>query len=190
MDLLKEARQEINEVDKEMAKLFLRRMKAVEDVFLYKKEQGLPILDKKREEQLIQNNSKFVEDELLKSYYIDFLNDLMTVSKNYQYRLQNGLKVAFSGVEGAFAHIAAKRIFTSAEIKPYSDFMAAYNSVLTGESDLVVLPIENSFAGEVGQTLDLIFSGNLYINGIYELPIHQNLLGVKGAKAEGCHYGV
>ena len=181
---LESARKIINETDKEMAKLFLRRMKAVEDVFLYKKEQGLPILDKKREEQLIQNNSKFVEDELLKSYYIDFLNDLMTVSKNYQYRLQNGLKVAFSGVEGAFAHIAAKRIFSSAEIKPYSDFIAAYNSVLTGESDLVVLPIENSFAGEVGQTLDLIFSGNLYINGIYELPIHQNLLGVKGAKAE------
>ena len=29
--------------------------------------------------------------------------------------------------------------------------------------------------------MDLIFSGNLYINGIYELHVHQNLLCVKGA---------
>ena len=46
---------------------------------------------------------------------------------------------------------------------------------------MAVLPIENSYAGEVGQTMDLIFSGNLYINGIYELEIHQNLLGIPGA---------
>ena len=181
---LEEARKIINETDKEMARLFVGRMKAVEKIFEYKKEQGLPILDKKREEELILKNSELIEDKLLKEYYIQYLNGLMTVSKNYQYRLQNGLKVAFSGVEGAFAHIAAKRIFKAAEIKPFSDFKAAYNSVLNGESDLVVLPIENSFAGEVGQTIDLIFSGNLYINGIYELEIHQNLLGVKGAKVE------
>jgi prephenate dehydratase len=47
-----------------------------------------------------------------------------------------------------------------------------------------VLPIENSYAGEVGQTIDLIFSGSLFINGIYELEIHQNLLGIPGATVE------
>ena len=48
----------------------------------------------------------------------------------------------------------------------------------------MVLPIENSYAGEVGQTIDLIFSGGLFINGIYELEIHQNLLGVPGTTVE------
>jgi prephenate dehydratase len=47
-----------------------------------------------------------------------------------------------------------------------------------------VLPIENSYAGEVGQTMDLIFSGPLYINGIYELEIRQNLLGLPEATVE------
>ena len=47
-----------------------------------------------------------------------------------------------------------------------------------------MLPIENSYAGEVGQTIDLIFSGTLFINGIYELEIHQNLLGLPGAAVE------
>jgi prephenate dehydratase len=32
--------------------------------------------------------------------------------------------------------------------------------------------------------MDLIFSGGLFINGIYELEIHQNLLGLPGAKVE------
>ena len=49
---------------------------------------------------------------------------------------------------------------------------------------MAVLPIENSYAGEVGQTIDLIFSGGLFINGIYELEIHQNLLGLPGATVE------
>jgi prephenate dehydratase len=47
-----------------------------------------------------------------------------------------------------------------------------------------VLPIENSYAGEVGQTIDLLFSGPLFINGIYELEIHQNLLGLPEASVE------
>ena len=53
--------------------------------------------------------------------------------------------------------------------------------MVNGSCDVAVLPIENSYAGEVGQTIDLIFSGSLFINGIYELDIHQNLLGVPGA---------
>ena len=56
--------------------------------------------------------------------------------------------------------------------------------MVNGKNDVAVLPIENSYAGEVGQTIDLIFSGNLFINGIYELEIHQNLLGIPGARVE------
>ena len=181
---LEEARKIISETDAEMAELFTRRMRAVETVFEYKKENGLPILDKKREEELIEKNLSAIEDDGLKAYYIDYLNELMTLSKNYQYRLQNGLKVAFSGVEGAFAHIAALKIFPNATVLPHSDFKEAYNSVDEGKSDVVVLPIENSYAGEVGQNIDLIFGGNLYINGIYELEVHQNLLGIEGASVE------
>ena len=47
---LEEARKIINEVDAQMAELFVKRMRAAEMVFDYKKEFGLPILDKKREE--------------------------------------------------------------------------------------------------------------------------------------------
>lgn len=179
---LDEARVIINEIDAQMAELFVKRMRAAEMVFEYKKEFGLPVLDSKREAAVIEKNSAFVEDDLLKGYYIDHLKHMMSVSRAYQYRLQNGLKVAYSGVEGAFAHIAAGRIFPESSRVSCRDFKAAYDAVLHGECDVAVLPIENSFAGEVGQTIDLIFSGSLYINGIYELEIHQNLLGLPDAE--------
>ena len=181
---LDEARKIINEVDSQMAELFVKRMNAVKTVYEHKKEHGLPILDKKREDMVIKNNSALIKDEVLKEYYIDYLQNLMSVSRAYQYRMQSGLKVAYSGVPGAFAHIAAGRTFPEGNRVSYGDFKAAYNSVVSGESDIAVLPIENSYAGEVGQTLDLIFSGNLHINGIYELEIHQNLLGIPEATVE------
>ena len=178
---LDEARKIINEVDSQMAELFVKRMRAAEMVYEHKKEFGLPIYDEKRESEVIEKNLILIKDEVLKEYYVDYLKHLMSVSRAYQNRLQSGLKVAFSGVEGAFAHIAAGKIFPQANRVSYSDFKAAYNSVLNGECDVAVLPIENSYAGEVGQTMDLIFSGNLYINGIYELEIHQNLLALPDA---------
>lgn len=179
---LEEARNMINDIDAQMADLFVQRMKAAEMVYEYKKAFGLPVQDIKREEAVIERNAALIGNELLKGYYIDHLKHMMSLSRAYQYRLQNGLRVAYSGVEGAFAHIAAGRIFPDSSCISCRDFKAAYDAVLSGECDVAVLPIENSYAGEVGQTIDLIFSGSLYINGIYELEIHQNLLGVPGAK--------
>ena len=184
VDKLDEARKIINEVDLQMAELFVKRMRAAEMVYEHKKEFGLPILDQDRENEVVEKNSEVIEDDVLKEYYIDYIKNIMSISRAYQYRMQLGLKVAYSGVEGAFAHIAAGRIFGSSNRVSYRDFKSAYDAVVKGEADAVVLPIENSYAGEVGQTMDLIFSGGLFINGIYELEIHQNLLGLPDATVE------
>ena len=95
------------------------------------------------------------------------------------------MKIAYSGIEGAFAHIAARRIFPEQELQSFGDFRSAYEAVEKGECDYAVLPIENSYAGEVGQVTDLMFQGSLFVNGVYTLNVMQNLLGVKGARVEG-----
>lgn len=181
---LEEARAIINDVDAQMAELFVKRMRAAEMVYEYKQEHGLPILDPAREQAVIARNAALVKDEVLRNYYMDYLKQVMAISRAYQSRMQSGLRVAYSGVEGAFAHIAAGRIFPDGNRVAYSDFKAAYNAVVSGECEAAVLPIENSYAGEVGQTIDLIFAGGLTINGIYELEIHQNLLGLPTATVE------
>ncbi|MBP5198986.1 MAG: bifunctional chorismate mutase/prephenate dehydratase [Lachnospiraceae bacterium] len=94
---------------------------------------------------------------------------------------ETGKKIAYCGIEGAFAHIAAGRIFPDCELVPFSDFMDCYRSVCEGKCDFCVLPIENSYAGEVGSVTDIMFGGELFINGIFPLFVSQNLLGVPGS---------
>ena len=91
------------------------------------------------------------------------------------------MKIAYSGIEGAFANIAAKRIFPQEELISFGDFRSAYEAVEKGDSEYAVLPIEHSYAGEVGQVTDLMFQGSLFVNGVYALNVKQNLLGVEGA---------
>lgn len=175
------AREEIDRVDREMAALFRRRMAAVTAVANYKRAHGLPILDAQREEAVIRRGVENLGDEQLASYYADFLRGMMRVSRAYQRRLCEGMRVAYSGVSGAFASIAAGRIFPDATLVPYPDFAAAYQAVVEGECDSAVLPIENSTAGEVGAVLDMMFSGPLSVSGVYDLPVTHHLLGVPGA---------
>lgn len=176
------ARQKINEVDSQMRQLFLERMQAAKMVAEYKKLHGMQVFDPQREAEVIARNTAAFVDEEIKSYYVDFVTHNMEVSKRYQHRLLEGMKVAFSGVEGAFANIAANKVFSDAEAVPYPDFKSAYNSVVDGECDCVILPIENSFNGDVGQVMDLAFFGSLYINGVYDISVIQNLLANKGAE--------
>ncbi len=183
---LAEARQIINEVDREMAALFCRRMEASRLVAEHKMEYGLPVLDPAREEEVIKRNSEYLdaEPEEVRSCYVNFLRETMAVSRRYQSRIMEGMRVAYSGVEGAFAHIAAGKIFPTAIRIGYSDFQKAYGAVVAGECDIAVLPIENSTAGEVGQVSDLLFSGPLYVNDTLDLAVVHDLLVVPGAKLE------
>lgn len=98
--------------------------------------------------------------------------------------MSNQLKIAYSGIEGAFAYIAAKHIFPNEELISYLNFNEVYAAVEDGDCDYAVIPIDNSYSGEVPEVMDLLYYGNLYIDGIYSLPVVQNLLGVEGATLE------
>ena len=178
---LEAAREEIKEADRAIAELFVKRMRAAENVAEYKREHGLPVLDAAQEKRVIERNAAYVEDDVIRDYYIEFLKETMALSRAYQSRLLEGAKVAYSGVEGAFAHIAANRIFPHANAVSYASFEEAYDAVVRREADAAVLPIENSYAGEVGPVLDLVYGGELHVTGIYSLPVKQNLLSVGGA---------
>lgn len=179
MDGLQQARQTIDRVDREMAALFAERMQAAAVIAAYKEEHGLPIEDREREAQLLERNSALVP-QAYRPYYKSFLCELMTQSKSYQRLLNSGVSVAYSGVEGAFAHVAALRIFGDCCVAPCPDFATAYRRVESGECSCAVLPIENSYAGDVGQVMDLAYRGLLSISGIYDLPLSQCLLAKPG----------
>lgn len=182
MNELEKAREIINQVDKEMASLFEKRMYAAELVAKYKKEHGLSILDEAREKEVIAKNSSLVENPIYKEYYAEFIKEMMRLSRSYQSRLNEGVRVAYSGVVGAYAYIAAKKMYPSATLVPYGDFESAYKAVEDGECDVCVLPIENSYAGDVSTVMDLMFSGTLYVNQVLNLPISHCLLVNEGVE--------
>jgi len=178
---LSESRERITEIDKAMAELFEERMHLAKDIAEYKMERGLPVKDKKREEALFEKNEKNIKDPDLLMYYVNFLRGVVDISCSFQENLMSGMKVAYGGTEGAFACIAAKAMFPTARLISNHDFTAAYRSVVEGECDCAVLPIENSVAGEVGAVMDMMFSGPLFINRVYSLPVRHQLLGLPGA---------
>ena len=184
MNKLDEARREIDEADRELARIFERRMRAAREIAAYKAGRGLPVPDPAREEAVLKSRGDAFENEELAPYYIGFMKDVMKHSRAYQEDLMNGVRVAFCGVEGAWAYIAAKKIFPAAQTVSFGDFESAYRAVEASECTLAVLPLENSTAGEVGQVTDMLFNGTLLITGTYDLPVRHALLGVKGAKKE------
>lgn len=84
---LDELRMRINKLDEDMKKAFLERMQIAKEIAEYKQKNGLPILDEERERMMIEANSVGIEDESLKRYYVEFLKNNITISKQYQAQL-------------------------------------------------------------------------------------------------------
>lgn len=178
---LKEIRKEITEIDNQMATLFTKRMELVKQVSEYKKICGMPIYDPEREAEVLEKGVQRVENPDVRTYYVTYLKSVMDIAKKYQAYLLEGQKIAYCGTKGAFAYIAAKHLFPTAQLVAFSSFKKAYDAVEDGRCECAVLPVENSFAGDVGQVNDLMFSGPLHVNGMYDLAVNQDLLGIEGA---------
>ncbi len=181
MTELEKARLIINECDDVMREAFEKRMNAVRSVARYKMEHGITVEDSTREQEMIKRQSSLLLDEELRSYYVNFLKSNIDISKSFQHKLFDGMRVAYSGVAGAFANIVAEKVFPDSKHVPYGSFELAYRAVESGECDAAVLPIENSFNGDVGNVMDLAFFGTLFVNGVWEAEIVQNLLANPGA---------
>ena len=92
MEDLKKIREKITDIDNRMAGLFEARMQQVAKVAEYKRQNGLPIYDPKREAEVIAKGEARVENSEIKPYYGQFLQDMMAVSRRYQARLLEGLR--------------------------------------------------------------------------------------------------
>ena len=171
----------IDKIDKEMASLYEERMKVCKEVGEYKKANGLAILDTSREEQVIKKNLNYINEEEIKPYYVNFIKEVMKESRNYQSTLLEGMKIGYSGIPGSFSYSAAVEMNPNCKYMSFKSFEDAYRACVNGDIDKVILPIENSYAGDVGNVMDLVFQGDLKINEIHEVKISQNLLGIKGS---------
>ena len=87
MDNLEEIRKEISAINDEMLALFVKRMELAAQVAAYKKANGLPTLDRKREEAILQKVADNTTDEF-RQFALEFFRNMMDLSKEYQETLR------------------------------------------------------------------------------------------------------
>ncbi|WP_243109337.1 chorismate mutase [Anaerophilus nitritogenes] len=77
-------RDEIDKIDQELIRLFEERMNIVLQIVSYKKENNIPILHFKREEEVIRKNMSYVKDSYYEKWAREFLQNIMEISKEIQ----------------------------------------------------------------------------------------------------------
>ncbi|MDR4308049.1 prephenate dehydratase [Chelatococcus sambhunathii] len=90
-------------------------------------------------------------------------------------------KIAYQGEPGANSHLACANVYPGMEPAPYPSFEDALAAIASGECALGMIPIENSANGRVADIHHLMPSAGLHIVGEYFMPIHHQLMAVKGA---------
>ena len=186
MDQLEAARRQIDAVDAQLADLFEQRMAAVLQVAEYKKAHGLPIFDPAREAAVLDKAAARIHSDALRPYYRDHVQHMMDLAKAYEAQQMGCNRVAYQGVEGAFAHIALRALFPHGEALACPTWDDVFDAVEQGDAAYGVLPFENSHAGDVSAVLDLCYARpGIWVVQVYDLPISQNLLVLPGAQLSG-----
>ncbi len=197
-------RDEINRIDDEIVRLFQERMEVAADIASYKKENGLPVLDAKRErEKMMDVQAKSEEKfasytgalysllfELSRSYQEKILDKESTlyqtiadaIGENTNTEFPQSAMIACQGVDGAYSQIACDRMFGNANIMYFDTFDKVFSAIEKGLCRYGVLPIENSTAGSVNKVYDLMLEHNFYIVKSTRIKVDHNLLVKEGVE--------
>ena len=127
---LGEIRKEIDEIDKELAEGFQRRMELCRQVGEYKLEKGLKVLDRGREKEKLASLEAMADSEFNRFGLKEMFTQIMGTSRKLQYRLmaekgadaglpfetaaslpKKGARVVYQGVPGAYSHAASVQFF-------------------------------------------------------------------------------
>ena len=201
MKSIEDLRNEINAIDDKLAGLFVKRMDLALEIAEQKKEQNLPVLNSKREQEILQRITAEVR-EPLDSYARILFNTLFDVSRSYQHRhmealsgLQNRIEKALAetpkifpekavaacqGIEGAYSQLACEKLFAFPTIMYFNNFAGVFSAVEKGLCQYGILPIENSSYGSVGEVYDLMKNYNFHIARAVKLRVSHRLLAKPG----------
>lgn len=98
-------------------------------------------------------------------------------------RVEPNARVAFQGERGAFSEEAAiKLLGEEITLVPRLTFDAAFRAIFDGLADYLLAPIENSLAGSVHRSFDLLVESRLNIIAEEIIPIVHNLIAAPGTR--------
>ncbi|MEE1087206.1 MAG: prephenate dehydratase [Schaedlerella sp.] len=202
MASLEQLREQLDQIDNQIVKLYEERMLVCEQVGEYKVHTGKKVLDKQREKNKLADVASKVNNEFNKKGIQELYEQLMSMSRKLQYRQlveagatgrlpfielkeleKETARVVYQGVEGAYGQAALKNYFGNnknyVNVRTFRDAMEALED---GVADYAVLPIENSTAGAVNEVYDLLVEFENYIIAETIIPITHTLSGLPGTE--------
>ncbi|MBD5134440.1 MAG: prephenate dehydratase [Lachnospiraceae bacterium] len=199
---LQSIRDDIDDIDKKIVELFEERMKLCSDVAEYKIENDKKVLDRDREIDKINKVKALAHNSFNRHGVGELFSQIMSISRKMQYQIlsrhgigeepgfeqidgidKENVTVVYQGVPGAYSNKAMQDYFgkdvQNINVKTFRDAM---EYIRLGKADYAVLPIENSTAGIVNDTYDLLMEYNNYIVDQTEVKVEHSLLGLPDAQ--------
>lgn len=204
MDELKELRNEIDVIDRQMVELFRQRMDVTRRVGEYKAARHMAVLDQERERQVLLNKGELAGEEL-RPAVITLYQTIMALSRRQQRDLLKeradnpGLRrwlearanirrpvddprIIYQGVPGAYSEQACLNFFGEGTASEgLEQFEDCFKALKEGRADYAVLPIENSSTGAIRQIYDLLSHYEFFIVGETTVKVEHCLMAPEGA---------
>ena len=187
-------RDAIESLDRRLLSLLAERMQLSEAVAGAKLAAASPFRDPLREDQVLQRVRRTAAELGLDPHESERLyRVVMEMSVARQQAFVHGLadvplRVAYQGVEGAYSHLAAQRRFAGRDggalLTGHETFRGAAEAVRSGSVDVALLPVENTTAGSVPETYDLVAELGLKINAEVVSRVEHCLLVLPGTHLE------
>lgn len=196
---LNEIRKIIDNLDDTIIKALADRQKIVKDVLNDKLETSKGIRDSEREDEMMESIRKKAVNAGMDPYFLEQLfKEVINQSVRYQTHAlvdhqnekggEDTIRVAYQGTDGAFSHQAAMKHFeqryANVECVGFTRFDQAAEAVEKEDVDVAILPIENTTAGSINDTYDLLNEKELFISGEEVLRIIHCLMAPKKVKID------
>jgi len=177
---LDQIRKTIDELNQKIIDALGERQRIVKEVLAEKLEYSKEIRDSGREEKMMESIREKAGEAGLDPYFLEQLfREVINHSVRYQTNAlvdhqndktdQTSIRVAYQGTDGAFSHQVAMRHFEQrydeVQCVGFTRFDQAAAAVEKGDVDVAMLPIENTTAGSINDTYDLLAEKDLFITG-------------------------
>ena len=202
---INELREQIDETDQEIIKLYGKRMEIARAIGLYKREHNLPVYDSERERNLLNKAAEQAGEDYEQGIRALF-HLLMDHSRMHQemdghpesrlgQQIRNAVAempavfpekamIACQGVEGAYSQLACEKMIRYPSIMYCRTFENVFGAIDSGLCQYGILPIENSLAGSVNSVYDLMIQHHCYIVRSVRIKIDHTLLALPGTRME------
>lgn len=168
-------RLDIDSIDAELVQLVSKRTCLTQEVGLVKGKDNRPYFTPERERAIFERIRALNHGPLAPKQLDAIFREIISAGR----AAEKQLVAAYWGPAGTYTHLASIQTFgSSATFKPEDSIQDVFLAVEHGNADYGVLPIENSVAGVVPETLDMFPQTNVKICAEIYIPIQHHLVSV------------